>query len=35
MIQDFLREHWNNVPDNEELQLGDAEWYEMTYENKV
>lgn len=31
MIEDFVREHWNRLPDNEEHCLGDAEWHEMAY----
>lgn len=31
LIEAFIQEHWNSMPDNEEHCLGDAEWHEMAY----
>ena len=33
-IQEFVIRHWDEVSDNHELQLGDAEWCEQAYLKK-
>ena len=35
IIQDFILQHWDTVPDNAELQLGDGDWNELAYSNMV
>ena len=30
-IEAFVKSHWNSLPDNAELLLGDEEWYEKAY----
>ena len=31
MVENFVKEQWDGLPDNEEYCLGDSEWQEMAY----
>lgn len=33
MIEHFVKEQWDSLPDNKEYCLGDGEWQEMAYGN--